>query len=88
MKRVLVAGGAGFVGSHLIDRLIADDAAVSCFDNFQSGRRQNIAHRLGNPHFELREHDVVEPLSIPVEAIDHLRAPPRRSASKPIPSKH
>jgi nucleoside-diphosphate-sugar epimerase len=59
---VLVAGGAGFIGSHLCDRLIADGAKVVCVDNFLTGRRKNIAHLDGHPRFEMVEHDVIDPL--------------------------
>ncbi len=58
----LVAGGAGFIGSHLCDRLIAAGAQVLCIDNFITGRRGNVAHLDGHPRFELAEHDVIEPL--------------------------
>ena len=59
---VLVAGGAGFIGSHLCDRLIADGARVLCIDNFMTGRRANVAHLAGHPRFELVEHDVIDAL--------------------------
>ncbi len=58
----LVAGGAGFIGSHLCDRLIADGATVVCLDNFISGRQRNVAHLEGHPRFTLIEHDVIDPL--------------------------
>ncbi|HUE79854.1 MAG TPA: UDP-glucuronic acid decarboxylase family protein [Sphingomicrobium sp.] len=58
----LVAGGAGFIGSHLCDRLIADGATVVCLDNFITGRRRNIEHLVGHPRFELVVHDVIDPL--------------------------
>lgn len=61
-RLVLVAGGAGFIGSHLCDRLIADGAAVLCLDNFKTGRRENIEHLDGHDRFELVEHDVIDPL--------------------------
>ncbi len=60
----LVAGGAGFIGSHLCDRLIADGATVVCLDNFISGRRRNVEHLEGHPRFRLVEHDVIEPLPL------------------------
>ena len=59
---VLVAGGAGFIGSHLCDRLLADGAAVTCLDNFITGRRENIRHLEANERFELVEHDVIDAL--------------------------
>jgi UDP-glucuronate decarboxylase len=61
-KRVLVTGGAGFLGSHLCDRLVAEGHDVLCVDNFFTGSRSNISHLLGNPHFELLRHDVTFPL--------------------------
>ena len=67
----LVAGGAGFIGSHLCDRLIAEGASVVCVDNFITGRRENLRHLDGHPRFELIEHDVIEP-PIPVPAELHL----------------
>ena len=67
-KVALVAGGAGFIGSHLCDRLIADGASVICVDNFLTGRRENVRHLDGNPRFTLIEHDVIEPrISLPPE---------------------
>ena len=68
----LVAGGAGFIGSHLCDRLIATGAHVLCVDNFITGRRANVEHLVGHPRFELVEHDVIEPLP---EAVTAARAP-------------
>ena len=61
-KRVLVTGGAGFIGSHLCERLLADGHDVLCVDNFFTGTKDNIAHLIGNPHFELMRHDVTFPL--------------------------
>src|SRR5688500_8987958 len=58
----LVAGGAGFIGSHLCDRLIAAGAQVLCIDNFLTGRRANVEHLAGHPRFALIEHDVIDPL--------------------------
>ncbi len=63
-KRVLVTGGAGFIGSHLCARLLADGAEVLCVDNFYTGRRANVAHLLDNPRFELVRHDVCFPLFV------------------------
>ncbi len=74
-KRVLVTGGAGFVGSHLCDRLIADGCDVLCVDNFYSGAKENISHLLGNPHFELLRHDVTFPLYVEVDQIYNLACP-------------
>jgi UDP-glucuronate decarboxylase len=73
--RALVTGGAGFLGSHLCDRLLKDDHEVICLDNFFSGKRQNIAHLMGNPNFELVRHDVVEPVLLEVDRIFHLACP-------------
>ena len=64
-RRVLVAGGAGFLGSYLCQSLIAQGHAVVCLDNFLTGRRINIAHLLGHPRFTLVEHDIVKPLPDP-----------------------
>ncbi|HLT00806.1 MAG TPA: NAD-dependent epimerase/dehydratase family protein, partial [Geminicoccaceae bacterium] len=57
-KRILVTGGAGFLGSHLCERLLADGHEVICVDNFYTGRKRNIAHLLSDPNFELLRHDV------------------------------
>ncbi len=75
MKRVLVTGGAGFLGSHLCDRLINDGHEVLCLDNFFTGRRINIAHLLDNPSFELVRHDVTEPILLEVDLIYNLACP-------------
>ncbi|HEU4704131.1 MAG TPA: UDP-glucuronic acid decarboxylase family protein [Sphingomicrobium sp.] len=63
-RHALVAGGAGFIGSHLCDRLVADGASVVCIDNFITGRRRNIEHLEGHPSFRLVEHDVIDPLPL------------------------
>jgi len=70
-----VAGGAGFLGSHLCDRLIEAGNHVLCVDNLYTGRRENIAHLLDNPLFEFLEHDVCEPLVVEVDAIYNLACP-------------
>lgn len=75
MKRVLVTGGAGFLGSHLSDRLLKDGHEVICLDNFFTGRRVNIAHLLENPSFELIRHDVTEPILLEVDLIYNLACP-------------
>jgi len=72
---VLVAGGAGFIGSHLCDRLVAQGHEVTCVDNFYSGRRENITHLLGEPNFTLIEHDVIKPLSVTADRIFNLACP-------------
>ncbi len=74
-KRVLVTGGAGFLGSHLCERLLADGCDVICADNFYSGAKDNIAHLIGNPHFELIRHDVTFPLYVEVDQIYNLACP-------------
>src|SRR6218665_2595932 len=73
--RVLVTGGAGFVGSHLCDRLLKDGHDVLCVDNFYSGSRDNVAHLLSNPHFELLRHDVTLPLHVEADQIYNLACP-------------
>jgi UDP-glucuronate decarboxylase len=73
--RALVTGGAGFLGSHLCERLLKDGHEVICLDNFFSGKRQNIAHLVPNPNFELIRHDVVEPILLEVDRIFHLACP-------------
>ena len=74
-KRILVTGGAGFLGSFLCDRLIADGHEVLCVDNFFTGSRRNIAHLLQNPNFELIRHDVTFPLFVEVDEIYNLACP-------------
>jgi len=73
--RTLVTGGAGFLGSHLCDRLIAEGHDVICLDNFFTGSKDNVAHLLGNPHFELMRHDVTFPLYVEVDQIYNLACP-------------
>jgi UDP-glucuronate decarboxylase len=73
--RILVTGGAGFIGSHLCDRLIADGHDVVCLDNFFTGRRENIEHLLDHSNFEVMRHDVVEPLFLEVDQIYNLACP-------------
>lgn len=74
-KRVLVTGGAGFVGSHLCDRLIANGDDVICVDNFYTGSKENIRHLLQHPNFELIRHDVTFPLYVEVDEIYNLACP-------------
>lgn len=74
-KRILVTGGAGFLGSHLIDRLIQRGDEVICADNFFTGTKSNIAHHIGNPMFELIRHDVTFPLYLEVDHIYNLACP-------------
>ena len=73
--RILVTGGAGFLGSHLIDRLIGAGADVICADNFFTGSRRNIRHLLDDPHFELLRHDITFPLYVEVDEIYNLACP-------------
>ena len=74
-KRVLVTGGAGFLGSHLCERLLREGCDVLCVDNFFTGTRANIADLLGHPHFELLRHDVTFPLHVEVDEIYNLACP-------------
>ena len=71
----LVTGGAGFLGSHLCERLLAQGEEVLCMDNFFTGRRKNVAHLLDNPNFELMRQDVVDPFKVEVERIYNLACP-------------
>ena len=73
--RTLVTGGAGFLGSHLCDRLIAKNHAVICLDNYSTGRIDNVAHHLSNPDFTLIEHDVIDPIDLEVDEIYNLASP-------------
>src|SRR5262249_390238 len=74
-KRILVTGGAGFLGSHLCERLLHSGHEVLCGDNFFSSTRRNIAHLLGNSNFELMRHDVTFPLYVEVDEIFNLACP-------------
>jgi UDP-glucuronate decarboxylase len=74
-KRVLVTGGAGFLGSHLCERLVAAGHEVLCIDNYYTGRRTNVAHLLDSPNFELMRHDVTFPLYVEVDWIYNLACP-------------
>ena len=73
--RILVTGGAGFIGSHLIDRLMGENHEVICLDNFYTGRKQNVLKWLNHPNFELIRHDVTEPIRLEVDQIYHLACP-------------
>ncbi|TRZ90738.1 SDR family oxidoreductase [bacterium] len=75
MKRILITGGAGFLGSHLCDRLIGEGDDVVGIDNFFSGSKDNIRHLFNDPYFELIRHDVIHPLFIEVDQIYHLACP-------------
>lgn len=74
-KRNLITGGAGFLGSHLTDRLMKAGEEVICLDNYFTGRKSNVSQWLGNPNFELIRHDVTEPIRIEVDRIWHLACP-------------
>lgn len=75
MKRILVTGGAGFIGSHLIERLLGQGHEVICLDNFFTGSKENIVHLLSHPYFELIRHDVIEPILLEVDDIYNLACP-------------
>jgi UDP-glucuronate decarboxylase len=75
MKRILVTGGAGFLGSHLCEKLLAGNNEVLCVDNFYTGRRSNVKHLSGNPLFEIMRHDVCFPLYVEVDEIYNLACP-------------
>lgn len=74
-KRVLITGGAGFLGSHLCDRYIKDDWEVICLDNFHTGSKENIRHLLDHPHFELVRHDITQPFMAEVDLILNFACP-------------
>ncbi len=82
-ERVLVTGGAGFIGSHLCERLMADGSDVICLDNLFTGAKANIAHLLDEPNFEFIRHDVTEPLRLEVDRIFNLACP-----ASPVHYKH
>src|SRR5687767_7140883 len=75
MKRILVTGGAGFLGSHLCERLLERGEEVICLDNFFTGSRHNVEHLLENPRFEVVRHDVTQPMVVEVDQIYHLACP-------------
>ncbi|MEN6618412.1 MAG: UDP-glucuronic acid decarboxylase family protein [Rikenellaceae bacterium] len=75
MKRILVTGGAGFIGSHLCTRLVNEGNDVICLDNFFTGSKENIIHLIGNPHFELIRHDVINSFHAEVDQIFNLACP-------------
>jgi UDP-glucuronate decarboxylase len=74
-KRVLVTGGVGFLGSHLCERLLSDGHEILCVDNFFTGTKDNVAHLLNEPHFELMRHDITFPLYVEVDEIYNLACP-------------
>ena len=75
MKRILVTGGAGFLGSHLCERLLNEGNEVVCVDNYFTGNKQNIIHLMKNPNFELIRHDVIQPIYLEVDEIYNLACP-------------
>ena len=75
MKRILITGGAGFLGAHLCDRLVAEGHDVICLDNFFTGGKQNVSHLLGKPNFELIRHDLAQPIFLEVDEIYNLACP-------------
>ena len=75
MKRILVTGGAGFIGSHLCERLLKDGNDVICLDNYFTGNKDNIRHLIGNDHFELVRHDITQPYTAEVDEIYNLACP-------------
>jgi len=75
LKRILITGGAGFLGSHLCERLLQEGHDVICVDNFFSGSKENVRHLLRNPYFELIRHDIIHPLFVEVDEIYHLACP-------------
>ena len=75
MKRILVTGGAGFLGSHLCERLLKAGHEVLCVDNFFTGNKKNVLHLIGNPSFELIRHDIINPLYLEVDEIYNLACP-------------
>lgn len=74
-KKILVTGGAGFLGSHLCERLLSDGHDVLCVDNFYSGAKSNIIHLMENPHFKLMRHDIIFPLYVEIDEIYNLACP-------------
>jgi dTDP-glucose 4,6-dehydratase len=83
---ILIAGGAGFIGSHLIDRFLKDGHEVICVDNFVSGSRDNIAHLANNPHFSLIEQDICQPFAVSgkLDVILHFASPASPNPSSPV----
>jgi UDP-glucuronate decarboxylase len=75
IKRILITGGAGFLGSHLCERLLNDDNDIVCLDNFYTGNKNNITHFLSNPHFELIRQDIINPVYLEVDEIYNLACP-------------
>ncbi|MBE7042874.1 MAG: SDR family oxidoreductase [Ruminococcaceae bacterium] len=74
-KRVLVTGGAGFIGSHLCEELLRRGCEVICLDNFFTGRKENVAHLMDNPYFEIIRHDIINPIDVEIDEIYNLACP-------------
>ncbi len=74
-KRILVTGGAGFLGSHMVDRLMLMGHEVIVMDNFHTGAKDKVQHWIGHPNFSLMEHDIIEPVKVQVDEIYHLACP-------------
>jgi len=88
-QRVVVTGGAGFLGSHLCELLVGEGHQVTCLDNFQTGRRENVSDLLASGRFELIEHDIVTPFGSRIrDSTRYTTSParPRRRITRPIPS--
>lgn len=85
-KRILITGGAGFIGSHLCERLLNEGNEVIALDNFHTGRKQNLSHLLSNPRFELIRHDITDPIKLEVDQIYNMACPasPVHYQSNPI----
>ena len=75
MKRILITGGAGFLGSHLCERLLNEGNDIVCLDNFFTGSKNNIIHLMGHPHFEVIRHDIINPIYLEVDEIYNLACP-------------
>ena len=75
MKNILITGGAGFIGSHLCEKLIEQGNHIICLDNFFTGSRKNVEHLMGNKEFELIRHDIIEPIILEVDQIYNLACP-------------
>jgi len=75
MKRILITGGAGFLGSHLCERLLKEGNDIVCLDNFFTGNKNNIAHLMGHTHFEMIRHDIINPIYLEVDEIYNLACP-------------
>ncbi|MBT6491806.1 MAG: NAD-dependent epimerase/dehydratase family protein, partial [Deltaproteobacteria bacterium] len=75
MKRILITGGAGFIGSHLSERLLKQGNQVICLDNCFTGRKENVFHLLDNPRFEFVRHDITQPILLEVDQIYNMACP-------------